>query len=415
MTSHLEWVKRLARAQAEKSGIVGLGRMLMERLRKSVIVTDEQGRVLSWHVIPKQPIPPQEKIYLPVHVVSGEGIVKGSLNIGGQKYGFYCRSVSNHQKMGYIWILSDKDSLSSTELDEIEYLASALLVEMAKKQEQGELLQYLRDEILLNMVFNNPAQAGGLGKLWGWNLSLTYIVMIIEGKMKEHGHGFLEVRILAEDLLATRYPGIVTGMIGNCLVAMFPLQKQMRVKESQPGAWKGIALEAYEVLQEELSQVKLNVGVGTVYENPPSIHRSYQEAKVALEIGRFLGKGERLTFFDELGAIRLFYNQREQDLKDFFTEVLGVVLKYDQQHEGSLLLTLWYYFIAQGDISKAAESLYVHVNTMRYRMRKVEELVGGSLDDQELRFNVYAALKVGIMLEIIDLSGNSPDKGRSGN
>ncbi|EGW41933.1 hypothetical protein DOT_0143 [Desulfosporosinus sp. OT] len=45
--------------------------------------------------------------------------------------------------------------------------------------------------------------------------------------------------------------------------------------------------------------------------------------------------------------------------------------------------------------------MYIHANTLRYRLRKVEELIGYSLDAQEVKFNVYAALKVGIILGII--------------
>jgi sugar diacid utilization regulator len=192
-------------------------------------------------------------------------MAKGVLTFGGQKHGYYCRPIVNCQKIGYLWILSDEGGLSSKELDEIEYLASALLVEMAKKQEQAELQQYLRDEFIFNMVFNNSAHADSLGRMWGVNSSLAHIVIIIEGKMKEHGHGFSEVRTLAENLLAAKYPGVVTGMIGNCLVALFPLQKQMGAEDSQVGNhWKRIVLEAYKGLREELSQVKLRAGNGKV-------------------------------------------------------------------------------------------------------------------------------------------------------
>lgn len=83
------------------------------------------------------------------------------------------------------------------------------------------------------------------------------------------------------------------------------------------------------------------------------------------------------------------------------------MLKYDQQHDGNLLLTLWSYFIAGGDIPAATEKMYIHANTFRYRLRKVEELIGANLDDQEVRFNVYAALKVGIMLGMFKTDGNS--------
>lgn len=132
--------------------------------------------------------------------------------------------------------------------------------------------------------------------------------------------------------------------------------------------------------------------------NTSSLYRSFQEAKVALQLGRYVDKRGNLVFFDELGAIRLFYNQREQDLKDFFEEVLGPVRLYDEQNEADLLYTLWVYSTCGGKVVDTTAKLHIHANTLRYRLRNIEELLGAKLEDPEVYFNVYAALKVGVML-----------------
>ena len=73
----------------------------------------------------------------------------------------------------------------------------------------------------------------------------------------------------------------------------------------------------------------LEAGVGQLYGDVKMLYRSYQQAKVALELGKIVPDKTRLAFFDELGAVRLFYNQSEQDLEEFFQEVIGGIEQYD--------------------------------------------------------------------------------------
>lgn len=403
MGSSLEWVKQIARAQAGKCGLTGLGRLLMKKIGKIVFVTDEQGHVLSWHVPEEQALSPQERVSLPKSVAGSNIMTQGISTFGGFKYSFYCWPIANPQKEGYLWVLTENEKLSAEEIESVEYLCSAMLVEIAKRQEHLELNQYLRDESILNMLNNNANNIETIGQVWGWNLSIAHIVVIIEGQTKAPGHGLLQARAKAEDFLAEKYPGMATAMIGNRLLALFPFDRKTREKDNQIGNnYKNIVKRAYAELQELLAELTLWAGVGNVYADAPLLYRSYQEAKVALEMGKALDRGKNLTFFNELGAIRLFYNQREQDLRDFFDETLGPVLKHDQKNDGNLLLTLWHYCNTGGDITAATKQMYIHANTLRYRLRKAEELLACSLDDQSVRFNIYASLKVGIMLGIFN-------------
>ncbi|TGE34345.1 TIM barrel protein [Desulfosporosinus sp. Sb-LF] len=149
--------------------------------------------------------------------------------------------------------MADNDNLSSKEIESVEFLCSAMLVEITKRQEQIELKQYLRDESILNLLFNNSDFIKTKGQEWGWNLSSPYIVVIMEGKMKVHGHRFSDVRATAENILLAKYPGVVTGMIGNYLVTLFPYHR-IREKDSiVSDKWKDIPLKAYSELQRILS------------------------------------------------------------------------------------------------------------------------------------------------------------------
>jgi purine catabolism regulator len=68
--------------------------------------------------------------------------------------------------------------------------------------------------------------------------------------------------------------------------------------------------------------------------------------------------------------------------------------EYDAQNRGSLVKTVEAYFDHHGNISQTAESLFVHRNTLLYRMERIQELTGLQLDQANMRLALHLALKM---------------------
>ena len=77
---------------------------------------------------------------------------------------------------------------------------------------------------------------------------------------------------------------------------------------------------------------------------------------------------------------------------------LATLIDYDRDHDASLAETTARYLLRFGDVRRAADELHIHPNTLRYRVRRAEELLGMSLDDPDNR----------LLLEIQLLAGRSP-------
>jgi DNA-binding PucR family transcriptional regulator len=71
------------------------------------------------------------------------------------------------------------------------------------------------------------------------------------------------------------------------------------------------------------------------------------------------------------------------------------LLEHDREHGGDLLATLRAYFAAVGDVRLAATHLGLHYNTVRYRLRKAQEVAGLNLDDPDER--LLAELQVRLL------------------
>lgn len=136
-------------------------------------------------------------------------------------------------------------------------------------------------------------------------------------------------------------------------------------------------------------------GIGRVAKNLQSIPQSFREAQQALEIGRRLFGEDKQHSFARLGVYRLlFYLDGQSELADFYQETLGPLLHHDARNDGTLIETLEGFFRCNGNLSETARTMHLHRNSLLYRLGRIEELLGRSLEDPELRLSLQIALKI---------------------
>jgi len=115
--------------------------------------------------------------------------------------------------------------------------------------------------------------------------------------------------------------------------------------------------------------------------------------------GRRAGGRGRVPSYRSLGAFRLLLEVQSPDaLRGVVVEVLGPLLKYAESRETPLLETLEALAAARWGRRAASRALGIHVNSMSYRMDRIQHLTGLSLDDPETRVAVAIALRARAML-----------------
>jgi purine catabolism regulator len=140
-------------------------------------------------------------------------------------------------------------------------------------------------------------------------------------------------------------------------------------------------------------------GIGHIAKDVEYISQSYREAQQALEIGhRLFGEG-KIHFFSQLGIYRLlFHLHGHQELSDFYQETLGPLSESDTRSNNALLDTLECFFNCNGNLSETARMMHLHRNSLLYRLGRIEELLGRSLEDPDFRLCLLIALKIRHML-----------------
>jgi purine catabolism regulator len=147
-----------------------------------------------------------------------------------------------------------------------------------------------------------------------------------------------------------------------------------------------------------------SVGVSQVAASAEHIPRLYEEARIALQVGRRLSGDGAVTAFGGLGLYRLISNVSPAELQSFVHDTLGPVLDLAEPARGDLLRTLAVFFDTGFNVAESARALHYHYNTMRYRIGKLERLLG------EFAGDAQAALRIGVALQILrmyEISGEA--------
>ena len=129
---------------------------------------------------------------------------------------------------------------------------------------------------------------------------------------------------------------------------------------------------------------------------PEDLRRSFHEARCALEATAFSENGSEpeVASWRDLGAFTLLLSiQDDEALKLYCESVLGPIEAGDQEYGGELLRSLAAFIEQNGQWERAARQVYCHRHTLRYRMRKVEELTGRDLSRAHDRIEFWLALR----------------------
>ncbi len=141
--------------------------------------------------------------------------------------------------------------------------------------------------------------------------------------------------------------------------------------------------------------LSVSLAMGRVYSDLLQVSHSFNEAKRVRELAHAVWGSGKITLFDDLGAFRLLYGHADRrEMEAFYQEIIYPIVAYDRKRGSDLVLTLETYFRCQQDVRETSRQLYVHVNTVRYRLRRIESLTGLSLSDSEQCLCVQLGLKV---------------------
>jgi PucR C-terminal helix-turn-helix domain/Purine catabolism regulatory protein-like family/GGDEF-like domain len=192
------------------------------------------------------------------------------------------------------------------------------------------------------------------------------------------------MRTILEDIAALFGPPVAaTGRDGRA-VALLP-----GTSDDVPGTVRA----ALSRLAPGVGRTPIAAGISTS-SAPGALAGALDEARYLRRLAELRGGPVSVVSGDEVTSyVLLLATVPDEVRRTFAARVLGPVLAYDERTGAGLRETLEAFLACSGSWSRASEVLHLHINTVRYRIERIEQLTGRNLADLEDRVDVFLALR----------------------
>ena len=155
---------------------------------------------------------------------------------------------------------------------------------------------------------------------------------------------------------------------------------------------EALAASIHETLTTEFYVKGISIGIGSIALNLKDLSRSYKEARIALEVGKVFDTEKIYISYENLGIGRLIYQLPNSLCEIFLDEVFSEGSLSTLDHE--TLATVQSFFKNNLNVSETSRKLFVHRNTLVYRLEKIRKITGLDLREFEDAVTFKVALMV---------------------
>src|SRR5467141_1216963 len=308
--------------------------------------------------------------------------------------------------LGFLAVAVDEQTVDSHgRRRALEHGSTVLALELSKERAAAEVERRLRGDLVEEVL------AGGLesdeaeriarqAERLGHRLPQRAWVVVLEADDDK-----TEAALAARGQ-QDRLDGALTGLIRSRMLGALTLVRSASavflVPDELAADLSAVEKLAAQVLAAAAPVMKPgsgSVGIGNLANGVSELARSHVEARQALRLTRRAGGRGRVASYRSLGAFRLLLEVQSPDaLRRFVDELLGPLLRYAQSRDTPLLETLEALSAARWVRRAASRNLSIHINSMTYRVERIEALTGLELDDPETRVAISIALRARAML-----------------
>ena len=312
-------------------------------------------------------------------------------------------------------------SLDILDTRAIEHAAGIFALEMLREQSAYEVESRLKGDVLQDLFtgsYRDEGEATGLLRRLGYTLPGAYRVARLEAALSAADRDARPARWQEEmqgpqSRLYSALNEVCAEVLGVAVVAPWRSGFLLLLPAMNPEGDFEVVTELFErfraVTEQTRPGMRLYLCLGSAVASAGALGQSLDESERALAVARTLEIADRPLAFEHLGVYRVLLGPNNaRDRRDFVDEALGKVVRYDMEHGTDLVATLRAWVTADYNVTEAAQRMFVHTNTLKYRLKRIRALLGADPSRGELRLQVELALK---MLDLPRLTASVPPSG----
>lgn len=377
---------RFTRIVLGGGGLREIALTLGELIERRVLIVDQHGEVLTGSGEVDAERPPvagaiaahgssaQDGRWVPISLDDGPATLQ-PIMVDGEPY-------------GAVIAIAAPETLSTDDLEALLFAATvaALRQVQARALVEGDLrFQAVCLEELVSGHLTDRSVLSERAAAFGWDLSTPRAVLLAQAESSTGGDADT-VRALADAARAALgATAIVWERSAQAAALLAP-------RGTDPAALVEAATGLRREAARRLPTTPISIGIGRLRQDPLELRESHAEARRALEVGRWRSPGE-VVIFERMGLDRLLASVSDLELAAFRDTMIASLAAYDRAHRSSLIDTLEAY-VATRNAAEAARRLYVHYNTVRSRLARIEDLIGPFLADTERLTALAVALHI---------------------
>ena len=404
-----EIYQQLTRLSAENKGLESIARALAEITGKGILIQDKRMQVLAsalpsgdaggwenlvaWASAPANL--PSELLDRKHAAAVHDPIAQSPVEVGER---LVVPIIVRDMARGFLSILNFTErplgpsgSEGFDQLDRIalEQGAAACALEMAKVKAVSETKKRLTGDLIEAVLTNSVSEvdAARWAERAGYSRAGPHIAMALQWASTE-APTLRRLETIISGEVKRGASRAVAQLREDELVLFYALHAERGFADAQQ-----FAQRIYDLAHEEFPTARLALGIGRSSETLLGLRQSHREAALAMALERKL-RHNRPQYFGDLGIYRLLLQlEGSPELRSFSTEILGSLLEYDRAQGTNLVETLSAYFQHNANLAQTAQALYVHRNTLLYRLQRASEIGKFDLDKAETRLAIQLALR----------------------
>lgn len=302
------------------------------------------------------------------------------------------------EQLGFLSLLNVEPPFNESDVLPLKHAANAFAILLSHNKKIAEIELRLKGNFVEDLIKAEPSdfesimnRAGALS----YDITQPHRVLVAEidnlKQLAAHLSGEQVARFKTE--LVTKIQYIIDqkahGMASFHGEELILLLQQ---KDSSINLSKQLAEELAEEIPRQF-KARLYIGIGNSCAALSDFKDSYLTAKKALDIGEFMITEGNVRSFEQFKVHALFLSTlKPEEMFGYAKSQLKPLLDYDEAHKTELIKTLQEFLYLRNNIEGTAKSLSMSVSGLKYRLQKIEQIIGRVLKDNKVCFDLQLAL-----------------------
>ncbi|MGH2406608.1 MAG: PucR family transcriptional regulator ligand-binding domain-containing protein [Candidatus Limnocylindrales bacterium] len=395
---------RFMRIVLSGGGLSRIAEALAESVGHPVLIADPGGLLLARSSRAESAagmaLPPGLAVGIPRTTEEGGRPEVVHIGIGAQQLAATVQPIRvGADRYGAVVVLGELSPARDEDLEALEYSATVAALRQVQARAVSEADRRFQAVCLEELVTGHVSDRSVVLEWaveFGWDLSVPRAVLVAElesdsgprrpataapENATQRRHRLAEAArlVLGRGAIVWERSTEVAALIaagphGAAGLEEAAAEVQAEVRRSQPGAL-------------------VSIGIGRAVDDPLRLRESHAEARQARAIGTWKQGPGAIASFESLGLDRLLMSASEVERDGFVGATLGPLLDHDRQH-GTVLVDTLGRWLADRNGARAARDLFVHYNTLKNRLERIEALIGPFLDDPARCLELALAIRL---------------------